>query len=256
MNDETVRAIIDPLPRSGQWNMACDETLLISACEKNVCTLRFYLWEEATLSLGYFQQIEQGQKYEETTGDGRWNELPKVKRLSGGGAILHHHELTYSCCLPATHPLAENPALLYHKIHEQMIAVLQAEGINLSLRGEGKAKRDDPFLCFQRGDANDVMSGSHKVLGSAQRRRRGALLQHGSLLLRKSELATEIPGLFDLVSCEFEPLELASKFVTIIAPILGNHQIEKSLTNDEIKLVNQLIISRYQLLDWSSRKNC
>ncbi|VAX35847.1 Lipoate-protein ligase A [hydrothermal vent metagenome] len=249
MSDSSVRVIIDTTPHSGQWNMACDETLLISACDNNLCTFRWYLWEEATLSLGYFQKVEPS-----FFKNDRWATLPKVKRLSGGGAILHHHEITYSCALPATHPLAENPAKLYQKIHEQIIATLKKEGIQLHLRGEGKVTPHDPFLCFQRGDANDVIFEKHKVLGSAQRRRRGALLQHGSLLLSKSKWAPEIPGILDLVSLGFDSHKLLEKLAQATVPILGEPDFEQPVTEKEKNCINHLIESRYRHLNWSSKK--
>ena len=72
--------------------------------------------------------------------------------------------------------------------------------------------RNREFLCFGRGDAQDLVVDTptgevHKVLGSAQRRRRGAVLQHGSLLLRRSDAAPEFPGLFDLAAATDLPTE-------------------------------------------------
>ena len=78
--------------------MAVDEALLESAVSQDICTLRWYRWKEPTISLGYFQSNET-----EVQND-TWKDLPRVRRLSGGGAILHHYELTYSFAIPACHP--------------------------------------------------------------------------------------------------------------------------------------------------------
>ncbi|MCC7425164.1 MAG: hypothetical protein IT428_33255, partial [Planctomycetaceae bacterium] len=91
--------IVESHPRSGAWNMAIDEALLETAVDAEQCTLRFYRWSEPTVSLGYFQ------KPEEAAADPLLAGLPIVPRLSGGGAILHHHEWTYSIALPPGHPL-------------------------------------------------------------------------------------------------------------------------------------------------------
>ena len=68
-----------------------------------------------------------------------------------------------------------------------MIDLLDLWGIEARLRGEALRFEAEPFLCFSRGDARDIVLGSHKIMGSAQRRRRGAVLQHGALLLARSE---------------------------------------------------------------------
>jgi hypothetical protein len=152
--------------------MAVDETLLDSAAE-GICTVRWYRWEQATLSLGYFQSQE------EALADSRLRDLPIVRRLSGGGAIVHHHELTYSCAVPALHPLAAAPRRLYSAVHEGIIGVLAEFGYEAALRGTNAPALGAEYLCFGRMDDFDVVMGGHKVLGSAQRRRKGAVLQHG-----------------------------------------------------------------------------
>jgi len=92
--------------------MAIDETLLESAATENRCTLRWYQWDQPTISLGYFQ------KNVTEDADETWKNLARVRRLSGGGAILHHHELTYSFALPGSHSLAKSPPELYVAIHQ------------------------------------------------------------------------------------------------------------------------------------------
>ncbi len=84
-----IRLIIDP-PATGPWNMAIDEVLAHSAAERGVNTLRFYSWDPPTLSLGYFQRATDRQTHISSS-TCAW-----VRRTSGGGAILHDRELTYS----------------------------------------------------------------------------------------------------------------------------------------------------------------
>lgn len=211
-----VQLIVEDSPRSGAWNMAFDESLLNEALATNQTFVRLYRWSEATVSLGYFQnEAERGV-------EPRLAALPCVRRLSGGGAILHHHEQTYSCCVPPKHPLAKQPFQLYQQIHSAVIEFMAELGVTLQPRGHDDKTRPEPFLCFLREAAPDLVfqdshvrqnvgdlensprsserGNGHKVLGSAQRRRRGAVLQHGSLLLRRSEFLPELPGLCDLAT--------------------------------------------------------
>ena len=186
-----VHLILDP-PQSGAWNMAVDAALLEESLKRETVFLRLYRWSEATVSLGHFQDATEQQS------NPRLANLPTVRRLSGGGAILHHYEQTYSCCLSPSHPLAQQPSQLYERIHAVFVEWLSEFGVEVAPRGRDSSRPDEPFLCFLREAAPDLVVNGHKVLGSAQRRRRGAVLQHGSLLLRASEYAPELMGVSEL----------------------------------------------------------
>ena len=199
----TCRMIIESEPRSGAWNMALDEALLQSAIDYDECVLRWYRWDRATASLGYFQGHAELQE------DLRVAALPVVRRLSGGGTIVHDDEWTYGLVLPAQQRVIHQPHELYDLVHTAIVAVLQSAGFEVALRGATHKAAPEPVLCFSRQDAHDVVSGGYKVLGSAQRRRKGALLQHGSLVLRASPAAPQYPGLIDL-NPQAAPLTLAT----------------------------------------------
>lgn len=172
--------------------MAVDEALLETAIESRVATLRFYQWSEPTVSLGYFQKMDS------FLAESALAHLPVVRRLSGGGAILHDDELTYSIALPATQSLFRQPHELYSIVHGAICDVLRSVGFPVTFRGQNVKQQIEPTLCFLRQDEHDVTLNGIKVLGSAQRRRRGAILQHGSLILRASSQAPQLPGLEDL----------------------------------------------------------
>ena len=196
-----VRYLVDP-PRDGPTNMGIDEALLLSA-SAGVATFRFYGWSEPTLSLGYFQGHADRQSH------GASLTCPLVRRHSGGGAILHDRELTYSLAIPLADERRDTQPFVT-AVHESLVSLLRGAGVDASLATGREAVPDGPrdgdgrpFLCFQRRAAGDVLvrdeaGGEYKVLGSAQRRWRGALLQHGSLLLARSDFASELPGLGDL----------------------------------------------------------
>jgi lipoate-protein ligase A len=217
-----VHLILDP-PQSGVWNMAVDEALLEESLASDTAFLRLYRWSEATVSLGYFQN-DVGQR-----GDPRLAGLPMVRRLSGGGAILHHHEQTYSCCLPPSHPLAQQPYQLYERIHAAFADCLAELGVPTSPRGQEINRRDEPFLCFLREAAPDLVVQGRKILGSAQRRRRGAVLQHGSLLLQSSEHLPELAGLQELAPHFVDSPTTLDLFAERLANCLGASTLREAL---------------------------
>lgn len=205
MTSLTCRIIVDPEPLSGAVNMATDAALLQAADERpDAAVVRIYRWCEPTVSVGYFQKPDQ------SLSDPELQNCPQVRRLTGGGAILHHHEVTYSCVIPRTHPFRDEPLQVYDVMHRAISAVLESCGASIGFRADlplPAAPQDshtEPFLCFLRSDPRDLAAhGSSapqhpKITGSAQRRRRGTILQHGSILLRSSPLLPQTPGICDL----------------------------------------------------------
>ena len=184
--------LIEDAPRQGADNMAIDEMLLRRSSMSTSPTLRFYFWDRPTVSLGYFQSIKARRGHAPSL------TLPLVRRATGGGAIVHHHELTYSLIIPITDRLKDRHRDYYHAVHRGVIATLANFNIEAELAEGTQARQDDPFLCFERRAEGDVLIHGHKVLGSAQRRHASALLQHGSLLLRKSSFAPSLSGIQDL----------------------------------------------------------
>jgi len=248
MSEPRLRLLFETVPTAGAWNMALDEALLEHALTTGDAVLRWYRWDSATLSLGYFQPAS------EAAATPLWADLPRVPPLSGGGAILHHHEWTYSCVLPPTHPFTANPHNLYLIIHRSIIAHLATLGFETYLRGDAAPSTGQPeaFLCFQRGDPCDVHSQGQKVLGSAQRRRRGAVLQHGSLILRQSPFAPLIPGLFDLAGKSTEEMNLGESLARPVAEQLLWPATPDTPSPSELEQAAQLLKTRYaERLDWN-----
>jgi lipoate-protein ligase A len=173
--------------------MAIDEALLEAAAEGQG-TLRFYRWSEPTLSLGYFQPYADRRQHEPS------RQCAVVRRASGGGAILHDIELTYSLAVPAAHPLAADRLGCYQAMHAALVEALADWGVQAVVlqQADKESHNRQPFLCFQRRAPGDVLVDGVKIAGSAQRRCRGAVLQHGSVLLGRSAAAPELPGLADL----------------------------------------------------------
>jgi lipoate-protein ligase A len=173
-----VSVVIDGAP-AGAENMRRDAVLLERAIAGAGPLLRIYGWERPTLSLGYFQKLDEVAE----AGAAERLGVDVVTRFTGGGAILHHHEITFAIALPASHPWAKQDVNdSYLSITRPLLNLLLAKGVPAKFRGG-----DDPVAktpnCFAGAACPDITLQGRKLFGSAQRRREGAVLQHGSLLL-------------------------------------------------------------------------
>jgi lipoate-protein ligase A len=204
----------------GPANMARDEALLEAAgTGESVAHLRTYGWSEPTLSLGYFQRLA------EVRADSRFRDVPIVRRPTGGGAIWHHHELTYALAVPERHPLARPSTRLYRAVHGAISGGLVGFGVQSVRRGEvfspDDCERGRPLLCFTDRSAEDIVFEGIKIVGSAQRRRGGAVLQHGSILLARSSRTPELRGLCDVADLSDDPKVWSERLVDWITTALG-----------------------------------
>ena len=233
--------IVDP-PRSGEHNMAIDEALLRNATPEWPIVMRIYQWERPTLSIGHFQRIEDRELSPSL------RDLPWVRRKTGGGAIVHDQELTYSVLIPSCdNQLSKgHNESLYRAVHEAFVENLRTLGWNAQLSESSicdpkKNETTEPFLCFLRRTPVDLVVGDdkNKILGSAQRRSSTGLLQHGSFLLRRSQAAVELHGLLDQSKdlapiCEngnssMVPEKELRRFQGNLVSNLGGSRIESSI---------------------------
>jgi lipoate-protein ligase A len=259
--------LLDP-PAAGAWNMAVDETLLEAAAAEGLCTLRFYQWAEPTLSLGYFQAYADRDGHEASRG------CAVVRRPSGGGAILHDIDLTYSLAVPDHHPLAVDRLRTYRVVHHALIEVLAGLGIEASLFAPGGTAgspssagnavgqanratprqpdlpRREPFLCFQRRAPGDVLVEGEKIAGSAQRRCRGAVLQHGSVLLARSAAAPELVGLKELTARTIPVEEFIQSWLARLSGALAIRWQSGSLGEAHRRRAAQLATEKYGSPTW------
>jgi lipoate-protein ligase A len=238
----TVRLLIDP-PLEGATNMARDEALLQRVGRKEAPpTLRVYQWDPATLSLGYFQSYAELREQPKAI-----RSMPVVRRLTGGGAIVHEQELTYSLALPAEHPLLQRgPLQLYELVHDAVIAMLAERGIKAGRAGcqQPCSSQHGPFLCFERRHPLDVVVDDRKVLGSAQRRTAEAILQHGSLQLGSLLLAG---------NGRYEPDELSGPFINVLAKKIGASFGPSKWHEDTLALAHDLF-DKYAGTEWTRQR--
>jgi lipoyl(octanoyl) transferase len=197
----------------GPAQMAADEALLEYAAGGRPA-LRFYTWDPPTLSLGYFQPAA------DRLADPKLAALPYVRRASGGGAIVHHHELTYALALPPGPPWQAG-ANWVCRMHDIIRAALGAFGGAAAACGCGQEAGRGAFLCFAHQTPGDAILDGHKVVGSAQRKRVGALLQHGSILLVASPHAPHLAGVRELTGVATDPAALAGELARAFTRMTG-----------------------------------
>ena len=247
------RLIIDP-PAAGAWNMAVDEALLASVASFKVGVLRFYQWAQPTLSLGYFQALIDRNRHSRSLN------CPVVRRSSGGGAIVHDDELTYSLALALARPLTADPADLYRAVHEALIASLAAFGIRgaerlgTAILPSEETHRESAFLCFRRRAQFDVLLAGAKICGSAQRRRRGAVLQHGSVILGRCLAAPELPGIREIAGVSVDPQVLTQLWTEQLARLLAARFLPGRLSAEEHRQAETIARDKYACANWTARR--
>lgn len=225
------RLILEDEARSGAANMAVDEALAESvAAGDTLPTLRFYRWQPAAVSLGRHQSVADvdAEKIAEQGYD-------LVRRTTGGRAILHTDELTYSVTAPTDEPrMAGGVMDAYLLMSNGLLAGLQGLGLAAQkAAGDVRAGRDVSAACFEVPSAYEITAGGRKLMGSAQSRRKGYVLQHGSL-----PLLGDISRLVDLLTLPVEEAvalraHLAARACTLAqalgvaedSPLLAFHRV-------------------------------
>jgi lipoyl(octanoyl) transferase len=175
--------LIDTAPAPGAWNMAVDQALMQGVREGGAPVLRVYRWSPACLSLGR-NQPARGEYREDRLA--REN-VHTVRRLTGGRAVLHDRELTYSVTVGER--ALGSPRTAYAVINSSLVAALRHLGVDARLQPRPSTHATAPSLapCFRDPAEGEVMVEGRKLIGSAQLRDRGVILQHGSLLLENDQ---------------------------------------------------------------------
>ena len=231
----------------GATNMAADEAMLESAV-RGVASLRFYTWSEPTLSLGYFQHAA------ERAGDANLSPLAWVRRSTGGAAIVHHHELTYALALPPGKEWSSTENWIC-RFHHLLQAVLAARGVASHAVICGEEQKLGEVVCFLHQTPGDLLIDGSKVAGSAQRKMRGALLQHGSILLHRSEFAPMLAGINDQPGAPgFTLEELAKLLAAAFATETCWTVTPGEWTADELARIPVIRAEKYANKDWNEKR--
>ena len=181
---------LDPAGRSGAENMAIDAALLDRANGEGLSFLRLYRFDPPCLSLG---RNEPAARYDYTEIARRG--LDVVRRPTGGRAVWHEHEVTYTVAAPVATFGSLRHA--YHTIHERIAAALRSLGADAMLaphQPPPASRVDPPASCFATPVGGEVLVAGRKLVGSAQVRKGNAFLQHGSILLDGSQEIVRVVG--------------------------------------------------------------
>ncbi|HNS02252.1 MAG TPA: lipoate--protein ligase family protein [Anaerolineae bacterium] len=181
MNQPPIWRLLITPPAAGAWNMAVDEAIAAHAGRgETPPTLRFYQWQPACVSLGRHQPLADIDL-------ARCAALgyDLVRRPTGGRAILHTDELTYSVAGRQEDPLLAGAVLdSYLRLSQGLLVGLEGLGLRVAKAPpSGRANADAGPVCFEVPSAYEIVAGGKKLVGSAQSRRGGWVLQHGTLPL-------------------------------------------------------------------------
>ena len=273
---------------TGFMNMAIDEAIMIAHREGLVPpTIRFYQWSPPAVSLGYFQDLKKEIDVDVCRNLG----IDIVRRPTGGKAVLHDKELTYSFIIKEDHPLVNNSILeTYKKISGGMIRGLSYIGVTAKLvplrekfKSDSLPKReksethhsDFKSICFSVPSQYEVQVEGKKIVGSAQVRKREIVLQHGSLLIElekdklfsvfnfpsvhiRERLKTRFnaTSLEEILKRKINFSELSEILPRGFEEEFGVRLAEGKLTEQEEKISKELLENKYSTYEWNyERKN-
>ena len=275
------RLLITP-PARGAWNMAVDESILEAmGSGKSLPTLRLYAWEPACLSLGYAQPLTD---VDIPRLQARGWEM--VRRPTGGRAVLHTEELTYSVITPLNEPRMAGTVLeSYRRLAQALVQALNqltgtsgigAGGSPVQVNENSSAPNAPTAnpVCFEVPSTYEITIGGKKLVGSAQARRKEGVLQHGSLPLAGdltriiqvltfpdeasrahaaarllSRATTVETALVRKVSWD----EAARAYISAFKSVLALDLQPGCLTDDEKKRTEQLVRVKYEQPSWTDR---
>jgi len=250
-------------------NMAIDEAIFRETIKnKKQPTIRFYGWQSAAVSIGYFQDPQKELNLEQC----RYLGIDVVRRLTGGKAVLHNNEITY--CVVAGAGEKSFPADIlgtYKAVSDCLIQGLSYLGIQANIASDCLRMKDVDLksCCFSVASRNELLVAGRKICGSAQMRTSGGFLQHGSLLLtfdpekalsviltsstseQRAKLRKTVAAINEVVANPIETSDICHALKKGFAEVLGIEIAEESLTPPEIKLKNELI-EKYRDLNWKT----
>ena len=175
------RFLLSP-PQDGATNMGTDLGLMDRARTTGECVLRVYAWSRPTISLGRNQRVAGRYDAAKIRGFG----LDVVRRPTGGRTILHYHEVTYSVTAPDTS--AGPLGAAYAWINDLVVGALTSLGVTAEVASPAaRTPATWTSPCFARLSRGEITAAGRKLVGSAQFRQEGAILQHGSILVRDDQ---------------------------------------------------------------------
>jgi len=229
-------------------NMALDEALLLRASAEGAAVLRVYGWSPPAVSMGYFQPRDAVRAPEG---------VQVVRRITGGGAIWHESEITYSLCVSVGWGAAVRTEKLYELAHLAAVRGFGLEASGVELVPRHASPRTDhaaPSFCFDRHGSYDVVWRGRKLLGSAQRRKRAAVLQHGSLPLAPSRHTMEHSvTLEEITGRSVSYDEAVACFTRGFESVLGMDLVQQEPDEQLLATASALAEHKYASAKWNAK---
>ncbi len=264
LRNEKVWRLLPRQALSASENMAIDEAVFrLNRREGLPPTLRFFGWQPPAVSLGYFQKTSREIDVSACRREG----IDIVRRPTGGKAVLHDQELTYSLVAAVDHPLFTGDILGTYRVISACIAeALKRLGLAPKMVSEGRSAAGTPLeaYCFAAPSKFELLVGGRKICGSAQVRSGGAFLQHGSLLIdidhARAAAVMQVPeaGIAGSTTTLREQLgraigadELAWALRGAFEDTLGIILVDDGLTEAEEELKQQLMAQKYNTDRWN-----
>lgn len=258
---------IDTGINDGFLNMAIDEAIL-DAHLQGLCppTLRVYRWSPPALSLGYFQNVEREIDQKRCSELG----IDVVRRLTGGRAVLHHDELTYSVVTSEAHGFSKSTVKSYRLLSQGLMAAYGMLGLEVC--SATHTREPSSAACFSSAGLADLAFQGRKLCGSAQFRKGGALLQHGSLPISldaqlffsilefpsnatrdkaQADFGQKVASISEILGNKIGWQELKEALFKGFQVSLGIKLYEDTLTREEIDLSQKLAREKYKAFAWN-----
>ncbi|MDM7986976.1 MAG: lipoate--protein ligase family protein [Smithella sp.] len=249
-------------------NMAIDEAVFDETIKNHKPpTIRFYTSNPFAITIGYFQDA-----HKELNIEKYWREgIDVTRRITGGRAVFHFHEITYSVAAAEHEKIFPADILGAYKIISQCIARgLRELGIHASLAEDGRPFRKDEIqpCCFSTSLRNELQVKGRKICGSAQVRKKGGFLQHGLLLLdfdaektadlmlpdctplQVEELEKSVTSVAHELGCPMDARDICSRIKKGFIKELGIKLEDGTLTSAEEKLKDKLM-KKYTDVNWN-----
>lgn len=265
------RVIYDE-PQNGALNMAIDQAIMEAVGSDSAPpTLRFYRWQPACLSLGYAQRVRDVDiaRLEAYS----W---VLVRRPTGGKAILHTDELTYSVTLPASHAIVQGGVIAsYRRLSSALLAGLENLAVDADITSREEAGRATGAVCFEVPSDYEVTAQGRKLVGSAQVRRQQTVLQHGTIPLygdvsricevlafpdesarqvAKARVIERATTLERAVGEQIEWVTLAEALHSAFAETFALNLSESELSADEWQRAEELAETVYSTDEWTLKR--
>ena len=268
MTNSPVWRIIDSGTADGSTNMAVDEALLLSFQPgSSLPLLRLYGWDPPALSIGRFQDVDRELKSDLC----RHDDIPVIRRISGGGAILHEHEITYSLiCTPDHLPHSASIKESFRVITGFLMDFYRSFGLTaayaIDAAPDGDMLGQRTSCCFAGRESYDITVNGTKIGGNAQRRMKQIIFQHGSIPV-SSDVARalnylRIPHTGDLKATTLRRCGVTESYagmkerlLTSFTGYFGIHIAPGPLTPAESSLAERLRRDKYLNLQWNSGGN-